>query len=182
MTLAAMLLAIAFVPMVAEAVRSRTNERALRAAGATEPARDVYGVMQLVYPLCFLAMIAEAWMRGRTVSGPPFVPGLLLFLAAKALKYWAIATLGARWTFRVLVPPASTRIVAGPYRMVRHPNYIAVAGELAGMALMAQAQVAGVAALAAFGALMVARIRIEERALAAARDSAGPVRRETRGL
>ena len=78
---------------------------------------------------------------------------------------WAIATLGDRWTFRVLVPPQSTRVTAGPYRFLRHPNYVAVAGELAGMAIMAQAPIAGIVAIAGFGLLMILRIRVEEREL-----------------
>lgn len=159
-----LLAALAFVPMLFEASHSRRNEQALRALGAREPAGDVYALMQVIYPACFLAMIAEAWRRGATADAV-FSVGLVLFLLAKALKYWAIATLGARWTFRVLVPPRSTRNVAGPYRMLRHPNYVAVAGELAGMALMAHALIAGPLSLAAFGLLMYLRIRVEERAL-----------------
>jgi methyltransferase len=163
---AVLLLALAFVPMLFEAVRSTTNERALRAAGAVEPRGDVFSAMQIVYPACFLAMVAEAWLRARVPSVTPFVPGLIMFVSAKGLKYWAIAALGPRWTFRVLVPPGSQRTIAGPYRWMRHPNYAAVAGELGGMALMAAAPAAGAAALLVFGALMRARIGIEERALA----------------
>jgi methyltransferase len=81
------------------------------------------------------------------------------------LKYWAIATLGPRWTFRVLVPPGSSRTVSGPYRWLRHPNYAAVAGEIAGMGLMARAPLAGIASFVLFGLLMRARIHVEERAL-----------------
>jgi methyltransferase len=83
----------------------------------------------------------------------------------KGLKYWAIATLGERWSFRVLVPPHSALVTSGPYRFMRHPNYLAVMGELAGMALLANAPVSGVAALLVFGGLLRARIRVEERAL-----------------
>jgi methyltransferase len=162
------LLALAFLPMAIEARRSKANERALRAAGAIEPRGDVYAVMQVAYPACFLAIILDAWVRGRMPTVTSFVPGLVVFACAKGLKYWAIATLGPRWTFRVLVPPGSPRTTAGPYRRVRHPNYLAVAGELAGMAVMAQAPVAGFASVVSFGALMLARIRIEERALASA--------------
>jgi methyltransferase len=159
-----LLLLIAFLPMLVEARRSALNERALRAAGAVEPADDVYPAMQLVYPACFLAMVFEGWMRGSGFGATTFAAGLV-FVGAKALKYWAIATLGERWTFRVLVPPRSVRTVSGPYRFVRHPNYLAVAGELVGFAMLARAPVAGALALAAFGALMLARIRVEERAL-----------------
>lgn len=161
---AAILLAIAFVPMLFEARRSAANERRLRAAGAIEPADDVYGAMQLAYPACFLVMVLEAWVRGRAL-GVAALAGGLVFVGAKALKYWAIATLGERWTFRVLVPPGSSRTLGGPYRVLRHPNYVGVAGELLGFALLARAPVAGVLAGAAFGALLVARIRVEERAL-----------------
>jgi methyltransferase len=167
-TFVAVLLALAFGPMAFEAVRSRANERTLRAAGAVEPPRDVFAVMQFAYPACFAAIAVEAWLRGREPAITFLVPGLVLFIAAKGLKYWAIATLGTRWTFRVLVPPGSRRTSAGPYRLMHHPNYLAVAGELVGLALMAQAPVAGGAAVAAFGALMLARVRIEERALASA--------------
>ncbi len=156
--------ALAFIPMLIEARRSSRNDRGLRAAGAAEPPADVYPLMQVAYPASFLAMIAEAWMRAAGPGGL-LVTGLAVFVAAKALKYWAIGTLGARWTFRVLVPPRSTVVTSGPYRFMRHPNYVGVLGELAGMAMMARAPIAGGVALAAFAALIVARVRVEERAL-----------------
>jgi methyltransferase len=155
---------LAFVPMILEARHAARNDRRLRAAGATEPANDVYRLMQVAYPACFIAIIGEAWLRA-SGTGAAFTTGLAVFGAAKGLKYWAIVTLGPRWTFRVLVPPGSSRIVAGPYRWLRHPNYMAVAGELAGFAIMAQARLAGAAAVAGFSVLILARIRIEERAL-----------------
>lgn len=164
MTFVLVLAAAAFVPMILEAMLSRANERALLALGAREPAGDVYAIMQLAYPGCFLAMAAEAWWRGSTLPALP-VAGVGLFVAAKALKYWAIATLGQRWTFRVLVPPNGPRIRRGPYRFLRHPNYVGVVGEIAGFAMMAAAPVAGAASLLVFGALMLRRVRIEEAAL-----------------
>ena len=160
----AALLGIAFIPMLLEARRSAQNERTLRARGAVEPAGDVYRTMQVAYPACFLAVVLEAWVRGSPV-GAIAVAGGVLFAAAKALKYWAIATLGERWTFRVLVPPGSTRTIAGPYRLMRHPNYVAVVGELVGFAMLGQAPIAGAIAIAGFGALLRARMRVEERAL-----------------
>jgi methyltransferase len=159
-----LLLLVAFVPMLLEARLSAANDRTLRAAGAVEPVADVYRLMQLAYPACFLAMVLEAWTRAAGPSGATIAGGVV-FGAAKALKYWAIATLGERWTFRVLVPPGSTRTLRGPYRFLRHPNYVAVVGELIGFALLAHAPLAGALAVAGFGALILARIRVEERAL-----------------
>jgi methyltransferase len=161
---AALLAAFAFVPMLAEAVLSRRNEQRLRAAGAFEPPDDVYPAMQVVYPAGFVAMIAESWLQRRGLSGTALA-GLVVFAAGKLVKYWAIHTLGPRWTFRVLVPPRSSRTLAGPYRFMRHPNYLGVLGELAGFALLSGAYWSGAASVAAFVVLLRARIRVEERAL-----------------
>jgi methyltransferase len=163
-TFASSLFALAFVPMLIEARLSARNERALRAAGAVEPGRDVYAAMQVAYPACFAAMVLEAWLRGRGLTAGA-VSGAVIFASAKALKYWAIHTLGPRWTFRVLVPPHSDRTIAGPYRFLRHPNYVGVVGELGGFALLAGAPYSGLLSMAVFGALLLARIRVEERAL-----------------
>ena len=156
--------AIVVIPMIAEAVRARTNDRALRRAGAIEPPDDVYRVMQIAYPACFLAMLAEGAARSARPD-TTFWIGTAVFTLAKALKYWAIATLGARWTFRVLVPPGGERIRRGPYRWLAHPNYVGVAGELLGTAIAMRAMVSGPLAVAGFIYLMLRRVAVEETAL-----------------
>jgi methyltransferase len=90
--------------------------------------------------------------------------GAVTLVAAKLLKFWAIASLGDRWTFRVLIVPEPL-VATGPYAFVRHPNYIAVIGELLGFALLVGAPVAGAVSLVGFGALLRRRIAVEERAL-----------------
>ena len=150
--------------MSMEAALAARHDRALRALGALEPAGDVYRAMQIAYPAAFAAMIGEGAWRGVS-PGTLTVAGGAVFLAAKVLKYWAIAALGSRWTFRVLVPPGSQRIVRGPYRWIAHPNYVAVALELTGVALAMHAPVAGVVGVAGFVALMGRRVRVEEAAL-----------------
>jgi methyltransferase len=154
------LLLVTLTPMLIEASVAARHDRALRAAGAVEPAGDVYRVMQFGYPACFLAMAGEAWLRAARVDAL-FVAGAGVFAASKGLKYWTIGTLGPRWSFRVLVPLGSSRITTGPYRFVRHPNYVAVILEIVGTGLMAHAPVSAAASIA----LLLARIRIEERAL-----------------
>ncbi|MBA2306269.1 MAG: hypothetical protein H0W08_27070 [Acidobacteria bacterium] len=162
-----LLATLVFAPMLFEAALSRRNERQLRDLGAAEPHDDVYWIMQAAYPAAFLAMLVEGWITGPRLD--VFVAaGVATFVGAKLLKYWAITALGVRWTFRVLVPPGSTRTLVGPYQLLRHPNYVAVIGELAGAALVAHAPVTGVIALLGFGALILFRIRTEERALATA--------------
>ena len=156
---------VVFALMAIEAVVAARHERGLRALGAVEPDGDVYRVMQFAYPAAFIAMVAEGVWREVGVDAIASA-GAWVFIAAKALKYWAIATLGGRWTFRVLVPPGSLRIVRGPYRWIAHPNYVAVTLELLGVALAVHALFTGPIAVAGFGYLMLRRIRIEEKALA----------------
>jgi len=157
--------AILFAAMLAETALSRRHDRVLRARGAIEPRDDVYAAMQFAYPGSFLAMLAEGAWRG-VQADTVFFAGLFVLGFAKTLKYWAIASLGDRWTFRVLVPPGSHPTVRGPYRWIAHPNYVAVAGEIAGCALAMRAMISGPIAFVGFGLLMLRRIRIEETALA----------------
>jgi methyltransferase len=156
--------AILALLMAAEAWWSARHEARLRARGAVEPAGDVYPLMQVVYPGGFLAMALEGWLRAPS-SDVALSAGLGVLLAAKALKYWAIATLGERWCFRVLVPPGAPHVTGGPYRWLAHPNYVAVVGELVGVAMTFGAPVTGMLATVGFGALLRRRIRVEEMAL-----------------
>ena len=125
--------------------------------------------MAWAYPLGCVAMIAEGFWRaspGDGGSGPSwFASGIVMFLAAKLLKYWAIGSLGDRWSFRVLVESGRPLVTSGPYRYVAHPNYVAVVGELLAVALMFRAAVSGPIVLLLFGGLLRARIRFEQRVL-----------------
>jgi methyltransferase len=150
--------------MAGEFGLSAFNERLLRARGAVEPPGDVIHLMRWSYPGCFVAMGIEG-----ALSGPSprdiMLYGLALFGLAKALKIWAISSLGWRWTFRVLIPPGEPLVTAGPYRFIAHPNYLAVVGEILSVAAIVWAPIAGVLSAIVFGWLMIARIRIEDRAL-----------------
>jgi methyltransferase len=163
-TLVFLLLLLAFGPMLFEARLAARHDRALRAAGAVEPHDDVFRWMQVVYPAAFTAMAAEAYVRPHGLDAL-VLAGLGVFALAKGLKYWAIAMLGPRWTFRVLVPPRAALVTSGPYRFMRHPNYLGVMGELAGFALIAHAAYAGPASMVMFAWLIARRIGVEERAL-----------------
>ena len=164
----ALQLGLVFVPMLVEAWLAARNERAQRARGGVEPPGDVYRIMRVAYPVAFAAMIAEgAWDPGHAW----WRAGLGLFVAAKAFKWWAVATLGSAWTFRVIVRPDVPLVSAGPYRLLRHPNYVAVAGELVGVALMCGARVSGPLMTLMFCVLMLKRIAVEDRALQLVRRS-----------
>jgi methyltransferase len=109
-------------------------------------------------------MAIEGTLRGALVI-PVMWAGLVVFLAAKALKTWAIASLGHRWTYRVLVLPDAPLVTRGPYAFIRHPNYVGVIGELVGFAMLTGALVSGPLATIVFAELVRRRIVAEEKAL-----------------
>ena len=151
--------------MALEARRAARNERAQRARGGIEPPADVYRAMQIAYPGAFAAMLVEAALRETDPPRVLMAAGVAIFTAAKALKWWAIATLGRFWTFRVIVVPGTTLVRKGPYRFVRHPNYVGVLGEFIGVGLATGSFIAGPVATALFGALILKRVGVEDRAL-----------------
>jgi methyltransferase len=156
---------VVFAFMAVEARRAARNERAQRALGGIEPPDDVYRWMQVAYPGAFAAMFAEAVMRH---APPPSlaIAGGIVFTVAKVVKWWAILTLGRFWTFRVIVVPGAMLVSRGPYRFLRHPNYVGVIGELVGVGLLTGAVVAGPVATILFAMLIRRRVAVEERALA----------------
>ncbi len=146
---------------------SRRHERSLRARGAVEVGAGHYPVMVALHTLFLVSCAAEVWWLGR-----PFVPwlgwtALAVLVAAQGLRYWTISTLGERWTTRVLVPPGEPLVAGGPFRYLRHPNYLAVALEIAALPLVHAAWLTAVVFSLANALLLRARIGVEERALAA---------------
>ncbi|HEY2150731.1 MAG TPA: isoprenylcysteine carboxylmethyltransferase family protein [Vicinamibacterales bacterium] len=161
----ATLFAIVFGTMIGESIRASRNERAQFQLGGVEPPDDVYQVMRIMYPGVFLAMFAERLMSSSSPPVPVAVAGGVVFAAAKALKWWAIRSLGRSWTFRVIVVPGMRLVVRGPYRWLRHPNYVGVVGELVGVALLLGATITGPLGLVAFSGLLIKRIAVENRTL-----------------
>jgi methyltransferase len=113
----------------------------------------------------FLAMLAEVFGLRR-----PFDPRLALvasaaFLAGQALRYAAIRTLGERWTVRVMTLPGAKPVSGGIYRVIRHPNYLGVALEIAAVPLLHSAYLTAFLFSIANGLILAWRIRTEEAAL-----------------
>jgi methyltransferase len=101
----------------------------------------------------------------------PFVawvgwPMLVVVAAAQALRRWCIATQGSQWNTRVVVVPGLPLVNRGPYRWLRHPNYVAVVAEGVALPLVHDAWLTGVVFTALNGVLLSVRIRSENRLLA----------------
>jgi methyltransferase len=161
-------LVVALALMLLELQVSTRNEAILRARGAIAAPDPVYRSMRWAYPAMFVMMAIEGWMSG-PASASVLAAGLAIFGLGKVLKTWAIRSLGTRWTYRVFVLPGHPLVARGPYRWLRHPNYLAVIGELLGFALVVAARWSGIVAVLFFGELLRRRIRSEEAALGLSR-------------
>jgi methyltransferase len=135
------------------------------AAGAQEFGAGHYPLFFLLHTGWLVSWAGEALARGPRLSGD-WSLWLALFGLAQALRYWAITSLGRRWNTRILVIPGELPVRRGPYRWLNHPNYLAVALELATVPLIFGAWLTALIA-SLLNALLLLGIRIpaEEKAL-----------------
>ncbi|HKF76173.1 MAG TPA: isoprenylcysteine carboxylmethyltransferase family protein [Candidatus Dormibacteraeota bacterium] len=140
---------------------SRRHERGLRGARA---AARTYPLMVATHVALLVLPGVEAAARQRR----PRLPGLWVGLvaASTALRWWSIRTLGPSWNVRGVVPDGLRPVARGPYRLVRHPNYLAVAVEFLALPLAAGAVWSAVGLSLVNALVLVDRIRAEERLLA----------------
>ncbi len=122
--LAFAVLALVTVQRLAELAYARSNETRLKSIGGIEHGGSHY-------PL--IVALHAAWLGGLwllAASTRPHVGWLLLFLVLQGLRVWVLATLGPRWTTRIVVLPDTPPIRSGPYRFLSHPNYAVVTAEI----------------------------------------------------
>jgi len=153
---------------IAELVVALRNTRWSMARGGTEAGSGHYPAMVALHTGLLAGCLAEVWLAGR-----PFLPVLgwtmlVVVVAAQALRWWCIHTLGRRWNTRVIVVPGLPLVAGGPYRWLRHPNYAAVAAEGLALPLVHGAWVTAAAFTVLNAVLLAVRIRCEDAALAAA--------------
>jgi methyltransferase len=141
---------------------SRRNSRQARLGGAVESGRRHSALVILLHTLFLPACAAEALRRrpDRLRRVP-----LGFALLAQGLRWWAVATLGRRWSVRVITWPGLAPVETGPYRWLRHPNYLAVVVEVAALPLCAGGHTTATLFTVANGLLLRRRIGIEEGAL-----------------
>lgn len=143
---------------------SARHETALRKRGAIEVAGDRFSFLAAVQVIWLVGMALEVGILGaRPWAGSLACLGI--FLAAEALRTWARSTLGERWTVRVLVLPGEPLVTRGPYRWLRHPNYLAVALQMAAAPLVFGAWRTALVGLGLYTVALGLRLRVEEPAL-----------------
>lgn len=172
----AVLVALVACQRLYEVRVSRAHERALLARGGLEHARGQMPWMVALHTAWLIAMPLEVFLLERAFRWPLAVVALLVFAVAQTLRIWAMRTLGPRWTVKVFTLPGEPPVTGGPFRFLRHPNYLGVVLEILALPLVHGAFITSLSFTVLNGLLLRARIAAEERALAAASDYEGPFR------
>jgi len=162
----AVLIAAVVVERIAELVVSQRNASWAVGQGGVETGRRHFPPMVLLHTGLLAACLIEVLVSDRPFLAPLAAIMLALVLAAQGLRWWCIATLGRRWNTRVIVVPGLPLVVGGPYRWLRHPNYLAVVVEGIALPLVHTAWLTALAFTALNAILLLGfRIPAEERAL-----------------
>lgn len=159
MTFAMLILGLITLQRGGELVLARRNTARLLAAGAIEVAPNHYPAIIAVHASWLFGL----WLFGSDAAVQP--AWLALFCVLQLLRAWVIATLGPRWTTRIIVAPGAPLVAAGPYRWLSHPNYAVVASEIAVLPLALGLPWFALVFTVLNAAVLFVRIRAEERAL-----------------
>ena len=160
------LLSVIACERVGELVVSARHANALLRRGGVEYGFGHFPVMIALHVALIAGCVLEPLLGHRTFIPALGAAMLAVTLAANALRWWCITTLGERWTARVIVLPGAPLVRSGPYRWFAHPNYVAVIVEGAALPLTGSAWITACAFTVINAALLTVRIRCEAGALA----------------
>ena len=166
MNLASVILALVTLQRLGELALSHYNTSKLLARGAIEVGAGHYPLIVSVHAAWLIAL--WIWGRGESVN----LVALALFIALQGLRVWVIATLGARWTTRIIVLPGAPLVASGPYRYLSHPNYAVVVAEIATLPLALHLPVLALIFTGLNAAVLAIRLRVETRALSVSASAA----------
>jgi methyltransferase len=159
MTLSIVILALVTAQRLGELMLSGRNTRRLLARGAIESGASHYPLIVGLHAAWLAGLWFLAWDR------PVDLAWLVVFLGLQALRVWVIASLGERWTTRIIILPGAPLVRRGPYRFLPHPNYVVVAGEMLVLPLVFGLTAYGLTFFVLNAAVLWVRIRAEDAAL-----------------
>jgi len=169
---------VAFSALIAAVALERLLELAIsrrsaawaRQRGGVESGRSHFPLMALLHAGLLVGAVAEVWLLDRPFLPPLGLSMLAVAMACQVLRYWCITSLGHQWNTRVIVVPGLARVTdVGPYRWLRHPNYVAVVIEGIALPMVHTAWLTASVFTVLNAALLTVRLRVEEAALDAAR-------------
>ncbi len=161
-----LLIALVGLERLAELVVAQRNLAWSRARGGVEVGLSHYPIMVVLHTGLLVGCLVEVFALNR-----PFIPALgwpmlAVVIAAQGLRWWCITSLGRQWNTRVVVIPGAERVTGGPYRLMRHPNYVAVVAEGIALPLVHGAWITALTFTVLNALLLRRRISIENSALA----------------
>jgi methyltransferase len=159
------LVALVAVERLVELVVARRNLAWALRNGGVEYDRGAFRWMVLLHVGLLVGSLLEVWLLD-----PPWIPWLgwpmvALVVASQALRWWCIATLGRQWNTRVVVVPGLPLVTRGPYRLLRHPNYVAVVVEGFALPMVHTAWITATTFSVLDAFVLRRRVRTENRAL-----------------
>ncbi len=160
MTAAMILLALVTAERLGELWLARRNTAALMKQGAIEMAPQHYTLIVILHALWLVGLWVLGWDQ------PVHTGWLAMFLLLQVLRLWVLATLGPRWTTRIIVLSGQPLVTSGPYRWLTHPNYVVVVGEIAVLPLCLGLPWFALVFSLANAAILAIRIKAENAALA----------------
>lgn len=158
---AIVVVALVAIERLVELWYAQRNTRALLEDGGVEVGGNHYPLIVALHAAWLIAILATV-----PADAAASVPLLVLFLILQGFRAWVLLSLGRFWTTRVITVPGAPLVRRGPYRFVRHPNYVVVAAEIAVLPLVFGAWVVAIAFSALNAALLAWRISVEDQALA----------------
>ena len=162
MMLPIIVLVLVTLQRLGELVLAARNTRALKARGAVEVGAGPYPLIVALHAAWLIGLWVLAWRC------PVNLAWLGVFVVLQLLRVWVIASLGRRWTTRIIILPGETLVRRGPYKFVSHPNYLVVAAEIAVLPLTFGLGLYALVFTLLNAAVLFVRIRAENRALALA--------------
>ena len=154
------------IERLAELVVSKRNAAWSKEQGGVETGFSHYPVMVVLHTGLLVGALVEAYVREPSVPSALAWSMLLVVLLTQALRWWCIATLGRRWNTRVIIVPGLPPVTSGPYRLMSHPNYVAVVVEGVALPLVHACWITAVVFTVLNAVLLTVRIRVENAALA----------------
>jgi methyltransferase len=152
------------IQRLTELMIAKKNEQWMKGKGAIEFGTKHYQVMVVMHVLFLVSFVAEKITFNRSLSGM-WVALLIVFAGTQILRIWAISSLGKFWNTKIIVLPKADVIRSGPYRYIKHPNYLVVSIEFLIIPLLFNAYITACIFSLINAIVLVARIRAEEQAL-----------------
>ncbi|MGI9534738.1 MAG: isoprenylcysteine carboxyl methyltransferase family protein [Thermodesulfobacteriota bacterium] len=143
---------------------AKKNEKVVRKEGAIEYDREGYKYIVFMHVGFFISLILEKYLLNRGFNSLSLLI-FIIFIFTQLLRYWAITSLGKYWNTKILVVPNTPLIAKGPYKYLKHPNYLAVITEIVVIPLIFSCYITCIIFSTLNFLTLLRRIRIEENAL-----------------